>query len=478
LKKLKDFLEISFVDEPAAEDVTGSMVLIKTEHHNILIDAGFYQSNNIKKDYYVNSRNLKNIKVKEIDYIFLSHTHGDHIFLLPVLFKKGCKAKVIVPCKSKNLLKTMLLNCAHINTRDCKYLSKIEHKTFAPLFEEVDVDYCLNFVEEQPINHLIKIDNTFSFKLINSGHIFKGCQIELFLKDNNISKKILYTGDLGNPNVKQPFTEEFIAVKKANYVIGESTYGNRADLKINSKTRKQELMKLKRIIELDVIHNNGRVIIPAFAQARSQTIVYYLYEMFKNTRFNKKIYIDSPLTLAVFDDLKKTLDGADLEKLKELLEWENLVFINSVEKSLELSISDESCIIISSSGMCNHGRVKEHIKNNVGRENTTVVFIGYSAEGTVAEKVQKAYEDKKPFYVDDEQYNVRCKVYVLKSFSSHMPYDDLIHYYTNINAEYIFLHHGCKEAKENLKEKIEEINEEKCKTTKIVVVNDKTTYKF
>ena len=232
MSKRKNPIEISFINEPASEVVTGSMVHIKTGNHNILLDAGFYQSADIMEDYRINNRTLKSLKMKDIDYIILSHNHGDHIFYAPILFKRNCKAQVLVPSQSSDVMRAMLDDCAHINDKDATYLSAREGREYLSLYTHNDVSYFMNFVTECPTHTKIKLSEDLFIEFIPSGHLLKGCQIVLYLRVGNQIKKILYTGDLGNKYLKQPFTEKMEIVQKADLVIKRvADYSKRARLR-------------------------------------------------------------------------------------------------------------------------------------------------------------------------------------------------------------------------------------------------------
>ena len=471
-KKKKQNILVSFIDEPASEGVTGSLVYVETPNHKILLDAGFYQSNDTKTDYDINNRNFKGFKYKQIDTIILSHNHGDHTFLAPVLYKKGCNAITYVPEKSSAILQAMLLDCAYINDRDTENLSKKYNKEFQPLFTSDDVYNFMSNVKELPIKEKIKIDDELTIQFIYSGHLTRGCQIELYITANNRVQKILYTGDLGNKYIPQPFTEKLEYVEKANLVIGESTYAGRKDLKTTMKERQLDLNKLKKIIDEQVVEKKGKLLIPVFAQARAQTLAFLLYKLFgKNEDFKTKIYIDSPLACKIFDIYSNILDGEEKETFDKMLEWENFVFIKESVDSKALVLSNEPCIILSSSGMCNNGRVKHHIKSLISNPNSTILFVGYAGEGTLADNLKKK---ENTIIIDGVEYKRLCNTDMLTTLSSHITYFGMTEYYGNINCNKLVLHHGDMEGKIELKKDLDEIYCQKCRTTN-VIISDKNT---
>lgn len=472
MAKKKSPIEISFINEPAAEVVTGSMVHIKTGKHNILLDAGFYQSSNILDDYKINNRTLKSLKMKNIDYVILSHNHGDHIFYAPLLFKRNCKAQVLVPHQSSTLLKIMLDDCAHINEKDAAYLSSREGKEHLPLYTKDDVSYFMKFVKELPIRSKIKLDDDLSIEFIPSGHLLKGCQIILYIKDGNHTKKILYTGDLGNELLRQPFTEKFELVRTANIVIAESTYSGSKNLNVTHKEREDDLQLIRKTIDNQVIKQRGRVLFPVFAQARAESVLYLLYKLYhKEYSFKTNIYIDSPLACRIFKAYENLLRDKDVKLFKNMIEWENVHFITEAQDSINLVASDEPCIILSSSGMCTNGRVKYHLKSLVSNPNATIIFTGYSTEGSLAWHLKNS---ESSVIVDGEEHSVLCKIESLHSLSSHIPYDSMLEYYSSINCNQLILHHGNMDGKYQLKKDLDAIFEGKCLTTKVVVSNKNT----
>ena len=472
MSKKRNPIEIIFTNEPAAEVVTGSMVHIKTENHNVLLDAGFYQSADIMEDYRINNRTLKSLKMKDIDYVILSHNHGDHIFYAPILFKRNCRAQVIVPEQASPIMRAMLEDCAHINEKDAASLSMREGKEYLPLYTKDDVSHFMSFVREIPTHTKIQLDEEIAVEFIPSGHLLKGCQIILYIKVGGQTKKILYTGDLGNRYLKQPFTEKFEAVNSADVVIAEATYSASRELRITQKERDTDLSKIKKLVEEQVIRDKGRLLLPVFAQARAQTVLYMLYKLFgDDPNFRTKIYVDSPLSCKIFKIYPSLLDGKDRAEFNKMVHWENVRFITEAEDSIALVASDEPCVILSSSGMCTNGRVKYHLKSLIGSANATILFTGYSTEGSLAWHLKQG---EKSVMMCGEEHTVRCKVDCLQSLSSHIPYAIMLEYYTNIHCNKLILHHGNMDGKRELKKDLDDLFAQKYLTTK-VIVSDKNT---
>lgn len=470
IAKQKEKVIVSFIDDVASDGVTGSCVYIKTPNHNIILDAGMHQSNDRLSDYQINNRKYKGFKAKDIDLIFISHLHGDHCFLTPVLYKRGCKGATIVPYQSKGILQAMIKDCEYINSRDVETINRQEDKNYLPLFDEIDTDLFLDHVLERNINELIVVDDELSFKFIPSGHLSNGCQIMLYITYDNRTESILYTGDLGNMVVKNPFIEPIEKVEKASIVIAECTYGDKPDIKTGHKERQNDIDKLKSIVDTQVVSMKGRVLIPVFAQSRAQSIAYLLYSIYgEDKSFETKVYIDSPLACRIFEEYERILDGNDKVEFDKMMKWENLVFVKESIDSKSLVRSNKPCVILSSSGMCHAGRVRHHLKSLVGNANATILFVGFSTEGTLASMLKD--NKRKSIKIDFKDYTIRCASYSLKSMSGHMPFNQMLDYYSSINTNKIILHHGDSTAKEMFSKALTEKLSEECKSTRVVISN-------
>ena len=469
-KKSKDVIRVSFVDEPASEDVTGSGVLIETPNHRILLDYGLAQSNDKYDDFLVNNRKTREFKAKDIDLIFISHLHADHSLLCPKLFKDGCTGGVIISKGNLNVLKTMATDSALISERDTLLINTQHDKKYSPIYSLDDVDTMIDHTLEMDINEKIHIDDEISFKLIPSGHLLGGVQIILYITINGITKVIGYTGDIGNREIHNYFVGKFQPIDCfCDLVIGESTYGDRPDLKTGVKERKNDLDKLKSIIDTQIKDLRGRVLIPSFAQSRVQQLALMIYQLYKNEKWQPRVYIDSPLAISIFNDYEQILEGDEKELFDELLKWDKLIFVKESEASKALVSSNEPCLIISTSGMCQVGRVRHHLKELIPNPNATVLFVGYSSEGSLASLLKD--NKTKTVSIDQKEYKCRCSSYSLKSMSGHAPFAQLLSYYSSIPCNKIVLHHGSKEAKENLAKELKNKFEKECKTTRVVIAN-------
>lgn len=467
-KKKKD-IKVSFVDESASEGVTGSGVYIETPNHKILLDYGLTQSNDKYEDFLVNNRKTKEFKAKDLDIVLISHLHADHCLAVPRLYKHGFRGAAVVPSGNLGVYRTMAMDSAYIAERDILVINSQHNKKYDPLYSVQDVETMLTYTLEKPIGEKIYVDNELSFEFVPSGHLLYGCQIILYITIDGLTKTILYTGDIGNSKIENHFVGKFKPVKKADLVIGEATYGDRPDLKTGNKERKNDLNKLQSIIDTQVKEMKGRVIIPSFAQSRIQQLAYMIYSLYKDNEWQPKVYIDSPLAIEIFKDYEKVLDNDDKEIFDELLKWDNLIFVKESEESKSLVSSNEPCVILSTAGMCNVGRVRHHLKSVISNPNATVLFVGFSTEGSLASLLKD--NKVKSVNIDGKEYKCKCSSYSLKSMSGHAPFKQLVDYYSSINCTKIVLHHGSNFAKETLANTLKKELEKKCKTTRVVIAN-------
>lgn len=468
-KRKNENIKISFVDEQASEDVTGSGVYIETPNHKILLDCGLYQSNDKYEDYLMNSRKPKEYKAKELDLVFVSHLHGDHCLSVPKLYKYGFNGATVIPKGNYGVLKTMATDSAYIAERDILVINAQHNKKYEPLYSINDVNKMMEHTLEKPINEKIYVDEELSFKFIPSGHLLYGCQIILYITINNVTKTIGYTGDIGNKKIKNHFVGKFEPIENCDILIGESTYGDRPDLKTGNKTRQTDLNKLKSVIDTQVKELKGRVVIPTFAQSRVQQLALMIYKLYKDEEWKPKLYIDSPLAIQIFKDYSEILTDTEKEEFDELLNWENLIFVKESEESKALVDSEEPCVICSTSGMCNVGRIRHHLKSVIPNPNATVLFVGFSTEGSLASILKD--NKVKSIMIDGKEYKCRCASYSLKSMSGHAPFNQLVDYYTSVNCNKIILHHGNQSAKETLAKELRKQLERKCKTSRVIIAN-------
>lgn len=468
MAKKKDKIRISFIGRNS-ESVTGSCVLIEMIKYKILLEFGLYQSNNIKEDYKVNNRRLE-FRPSEIDYIFVMHSHADHSLLLPRLYANGCKARIITPNGAKTLFSVMGMDSAHIMSRDVESLSRNYKMDVNPIYTAEDVNKTLNYFDEYGFDEVIRLNDSISFRFIPSGHIINAAQLELWLTEGNKTSKILYTSDIGNISVPKYYATEFRPVDHANVVIAETTYSD-TKRSATMKEREKDLEKIKAVVETVCVDNKAKVLIPVFALDRAQNILTHLYDIFGgDSNFNIPVIVDSPLTVKITKLYESLLDGEQLEKFNEVMEWKNLNFVTSYEESLKWQNKKEPMILIAASGFMKNGRSLQWAKTLLPSSKNHILFVGYSSEGSLASRIKNG-KNQKTISIDKKPVANRCGITSLNSFSSHIQRDDALKYYSDINCEKICLVHGEMKAKCTFGKDLQSEIQRKNKTSKVVIVN-------
>lgn len=444
----------------SVSEVTGSSYLIRFGGKNILIECGLHQSNNMERDFRVNSRNFK-FRPTKLDYVFSLHLHSDHLGNIPKLYAEGCNARFIMPKKSNSIARIMLEDSAHIIFKDSEFLSKINDKIYKPFFNEEDVNKALNNLEEYELEKEIKLDDCVSFKFIPSQHIIGSAQLLLILNDGHKKKTILYTSDLGNIKFgKTHYCDDFKSVKSADIVIGETTYNNPKRSCRRKKDREKDIEKIKSAIEQFVIENKSKLLIPAFALHRSQIMLKIVYDLFKNRSEDFDVILDSPMANKITQEFSELLEGKEKFDFDKMLKWKRLKIIKDWETSSACIQSDRPMVIISASGMMSAGRSVNYAQKIIENENACIMIAGYASPNTLAGIIK---EGKKSYIkINGKAYKNSANLIQLRTMSSHMQYDDLLDYYSSIYCKEIYLVHGNQNDKytfaETLQEKIYENN--------------------
>ena len=312
--------------------------------------------------------------------------------------------------------------------------------------------------------------------MIPAGHIFGSCQIELYVKlPSGVTKKIAYSGDLGNIIFEQPFVQDFKPISKCNMYIGECTYNNENRSSKKSQ-REKDIKTIENVIRQTCIENRGIVLIPTFALQRTETMLYTLWNIFKDDKnFNIPIIIDSPLAVTLLDCFQNNLGKEWLDIFNQIMSWKNIKVIRTIEESMACVEDNSPKVVCSSSGMLTQGRSIMYLKKILPKSNCCVLTCGYMSPGGVGWKI-KNNPEQKTITIDNVAYKNRCDIKCLDSFSSHMQYEQLMNYYTNIannGCEVIWLVHS-DEGKIKFKEELEKRINKIFKTTKIVATNRNT----
>lgn len=468
MAKSNNKIQINFVGKNS-EDVTGSCIHIKTPHRQILLECGLFQScGSTLETYKVNNKHFE-FKPKEIDYVFLAHNHVDHIALCPKLYQQGCMAHIIAPNGTKSIAEILLRDSARIMDGDAIELSERFKRDYSPIYTDNDVDQCLKYYTEYPIGEIVQLDEYIKFRFVPSGHILNSAQLELWIMEGNVTKKIGYTSDLGNVHIQKYYTNTFEPIKKCDVMIGETTYA-REERIANQKMRNKDLEKLESVIKQTCIEDNSRVLIPVFSNDRCQNMMTYLYDIFNDDAgFDIPILIDSPMSTRVCNAYSELLEGEDAEKWRKVLAWKNFHFVQDSIESREWRDSNQPVVVLSSSGMMVKGRSTAWAHSMLPHENDRIVFCGYAAENSLAAIIKNGKQ--KTVTISGHRVRNKCQVTDLHSFSSHAQRDTLLSYYGSVECEKVVLVHGEINGKIAFAKDLQEEISKNDNTSKVIVAN-------
>jgi len=436
----------------AAGTTTGSQHLLEINGQKILLDCGLYQGRRAD----AHERNLNFLfEPSEIDAVVLSHSHIDHSGNLPNLTRQGYSGNIYTTFATRDLCSIMLLDSAKIQTHDCQWINKKRKKeglpAIEPLYSQMDAERCLRQFVNLGYGRTLQIADGVKITFIDAGHILGSAQVLLDIKEFDTKRefRLLFSGDVGrgdNTLLRDPENG-----KDIDYVIMESTYGGReheqdadADIHIG------DILK-------SALKKRGKVIIPSFAVERTQQLLYVLHQLREANEIpHVPIYVDSPLAVNATEIFRLHPECFNEEVYEVLFDrqnpfgFEGLTLIRNVEKSKALNLSQDSCIIISASGMCESGRILHHLKNNIEDKKNTVLFVGYCAEHTLGWKIREGWDEVKIF---GKKHHVRAKVEIMDSFSGHADHSELLDYFGNMGGkkEKVFLVHGETSRTEHLK---------------------------
>lgn len=464
----KHDIQIRFVGNNST-DVTGSCIWIKTPHRQILLECGLYQAAGKTLDVYNVNNAPFEFKAKEIDYVFINHTHIDHCGRLPLLYKRGSTAKTIVPEKNTTITEILLRDSAKVSQSDAAELSRKYNRQYAPLYDNDDVSTTIDYIYEHPFNEIVVLDEYVKFRFVPSGHILGAAQLELWVTEGYHTEKILYTSDLGNEHIQKPFTTKFQPVEKADIVIGESTYGNEGAI-ARQKMRDKDVEKIRHAIQEVCKEGRGKLLIPVFANSRAQEMLLLLYDMYGNDpSFRTPILFDTPMGMNVCNAYAGLLEGADKEKWARVMNWHQVKFMSDAGESKAWMTAKGPAIILSTSGMMTHGRSRAWCRQLLPHNNNMILFCGFAIEDSLASIIKNGKAKK--IKLSGEWIPNRCKILSLRSFSSHMQQDSLVKYYSSIDCEKIYLVHGEKQSKQELCELVSNALSKNCSSAKCICVH-------
>lgn len=435
----------------AATSVTGSCVLVTTDRHQILLDCGQFQGSSD-----MDRQNFEPFPFvpSEIECVVLSHAHIDHCGRLPLLCKRGFTGRIYCTDATADLLEVMLLDSAHIHEQDAKWKSRkaerAGRKPVAPLYTTDDALVALKQVVPVLYDQLIDINDQMKIVFNDAGHILGSAITELWTKEGEKTSKLIFTGDIGAQN--RPILRDPVFFKKADYIIMESTYGNRV--------HEENAMSIRRLLDIiiETTQRGGNVVIPSFAVGRTQELIYELNKIYDGDTPEREllkdihVYVDSPMAIAATEVFKKNAQAFDAQTREYLLrgdhplDFANLHFTLTTDESRLINIDTAPKVIISASGMCEAGRIRHHLKHNLWNPKASIVFVGYQAEGTLGRSLLDGIQQVTLF---GETVSVRAQIYNLEGFSGHADKHALLSWLAHFQKKPhdIFLVHGEHDAK-------------------------------
>lgn len=450
-------MEIQFIG--AAQTVTGSMHYLKVNGLQILFDCGMYQGK--RKEAFELNRNFEYFDPAEINYVILSHAHIDHAGNLPNLVKKGFKGKILSTFATLDLCDVMLRDSAHIQEKDVEFVNKKRKKKgqnlFEPLYRMEDAVETMKYFEGVNYHHPYELEKNIEIEFFDAGHIMGSASTVLTVKEKDRIVKLGYSGDLGRPNL--PILKDPEKIPNVDFLICEGTYGGRFhDNPLNTED------KLAEVINKAVLRS-AKIIVPSFSVGRTQEIIYSLNRIFDSKKATRlPVFVDSPLSVNATEVYRSHPECFDNEisqflvKSKDPFGFENLQYITEAEESKRLNEKSGPCMIISSSGMCEAGRILHHLLNNIEDSNNIVLIVGYNAEHTLGRRLVEKNPVVKIF---GDEYKLNAEVIVMNSLSAHADANELINYCDKLDKSRIqkfFLAHGDSDQLGKFKTRLEEID--------------------
>lgn len=435
-------MRLTFVG--AAHEVTGSCHYLNVADKHILVDYGMQQGIDT----------FENVELpiaeNQIDYVLLTHAHVDHSGLLPLLFANGFNGQIIATEATVDLCSIMLRDCAHIQMQEAEWKNRKAKRSASqpltePLYTMEDAEAAIHALVPFPYGETIDLCENVKIRFTDVGHLLGSASIEVWATEGSVTKKIVFSGDVGNK--KHTLIKDPSYVKGADYVVMESTYGDRYHI----QEKPDYVLELSNIIS-ETLSRGGNVVIPSFAVGRTQEMLYYIREIKEKNLVpdypDFPVYVDSPLAVEATGVFQKNIAGCFSEEALELVSkginpitFPNLHLSITSDESKLINFDDEPKVIISASGMCEAGRIRHHLKHNLWRPECTVLFVGYQAVGTLGRFIIEGEKEVKLF---GETIEVRAQIKQLPGMSGHADKNGLIEWLQNIEEmpAKVFVVHG------------------------------------
>ncbi|MEI6892048.1 MAG: MBL fold metallo-hydrolase [Pontiella sp.] len=427
----------------AAKNVTGSCYFLEANGVRLLVDCGLYQERGLK------SRNWADFPVPAhtIDAVLLTHAHLDHCGRLPKLVKEGFDGAIYATSATAEIANIIMQDSAHIQEEDIKHKQRRHEKSgkkspfpYEPLYTMEDAQKAGSMFRKATYKTPISIGTGITAEFREAGHVFGSSSIRIVVEQGGESRSIVFSGDVGRWNL--PIMRDPDQFENADYVLIESTYGDRVHGEVADIPG-----ELERIIN-ETVTAGGNVVIPSFALERTQELLYHLNGLLKEGRIPLlPVFVDSPMAIKVTEVFKKHPELYDDETVAQLqagdepCNFPKLTMSRSVDQSKSIAKVKGSAIIIAGSGMCTGGRIKHHLKSNMGRPESTILFVGYQAFGTLGRRILEKPDTIRLF---GEEHALRARIERISGFSAHADRNELYHWISSIKKppRNVFVTHG------------------------------------
>lgn len=440
-------MRISFVG--ADHEVTGSCHMINACDRNILVDCGLEQGTDVYENQEIP------VSIPDIDYVLLTHAHIDHAGLLPLLYARGFRGQVLATTATVDLCRIMLRDSAHIQETEAEWKNRKAKragtKLEEPLYCMADAEGVLQHFVSCEYSEKINLSEGIDVRFSDAGHLLGSASVELWLTEGAYNRKIVFSGDIGNVN--RPIIRDPEYIEEADYVVMESTYGDRYH------DKEVDYVSLLAQITQRTFERGGNVVIPAFAVGRTQEMLYYFRKIKEKELVkgfdNFAVYVDSPLAVEatkIFNSNKECCFDEESLRMVEQginpIQFPGLTLSITSDDSKAINFDGRPKVIISASGMCEAGRIRHHLKHNLWRKNSTIVFVGYQAVGSLGRALLDGITEVKLF---GETIEVQAEIVKLEGVSGHADKDGLLKWvnYFSPKPKKVFVVHGEDEVCES-----------------------------